>query len=333
MEALLLLLLVGAALLVPVGSLLGLLAFRASRSQADRVETLGREVSALRQELAQLKNEGPSTTKSQAQPPDLTAPSREQSPQPEPVHKPAPAGPASIPSPEPRWAPPPVPRENPVVAALKENWMVWLGALSVSLAGIFMVSHSINAGLIGPAQQLLMALASGLALHAGAEFMRRRHMGTDQVFAALAGGGSITLYAAMLAGVHLFDMIGPVTALVALALVSLATMLLALVHGPLLAVMGLSGAYLVPLLVGGEGGNVAFLLGYSFVITVSSLLLMRFVFRIWLWYATLAGALLWWLLVVASFSSGLATASYLSALFVLFSVLPRYRLIDTGQPW
>lgn len=200
--------------------------------------------------------------------------------------------------------------------------MVWLGALSVSLAGIFMVSHAITSGLIGPVQQFLLALLVGLALHAGAEFLRRRHMGTDQVFAALAGGGSVTLYAAMLAGVHVFGLFGPATALVALAVVSLITMALALVHGPLLAVMGLSGAYVVPLLVGGEGGSAAFLLGYSVVITLSSLMLMRYVFRLWLWYATLAGALLWWVLVMVSFIIDLSVPIYLSALFVLFSMLP-----------
>ena len=210
----------------------------------------------------------------------------------------------------------------PRQAALKENGMVWLGALSVSLAGIFMVSHSITSGLIGPVQQFLLALLVGLALHAGAEFLRRRHMGTDQVFAALAGGGSVTLYAALLAGVHVFELLGPATALVALAVVSLITMVLALVHGPLLAVMGLSGAYVVPLLVGGDDGSAAFLLGYSFVFTLSSLMLMRHVFRLWLWYATLAGALLWWLLVMVSFTSDLSFPVYLSALFVLFSMLP-----------
>src|SRR5690554_6007111 len=104
-----------------------------------------------------------------------------------------------------------------------------------------MVSHSISAGLIGPVQQFALALLSGLALHAGAEYLRRRHMGTDQVFAALAGGGSVTLYAALLAGVQLYDLMGPAVALMALAGVSLITMVLALLHGPLLAVMGLSG--------------------------------------------------------------------------------------------
>ena len=200
--------------------------------------------------------------------------------------------------------------------------MVWLGGLSVGLAGIFMVSHSIKAGMIGPSQQLMLALLSGLALHGGAEYLRRRNRGANEVFAALEGGGSITLYAALLAGVHHYGLVGPTVGLFGLAIVSLGTMVLALVHGPLLAVMGLSGAYLVPLLIGGDDGSVAFVLSYSFVITVSSLMLMRYVYRDWLWYATLSGALLWWLATSSGAAIGASTAWYIAALFVVFALVP-----------
>lgn len=328
LEALSILVVAGIMLLVPVGSFLGFLAFRASGRHARRVEALDRQLAELRQEIARLKTvpatEPPQQTLSPGLDMDLDL--EPEPPEPEPMAQPV-ATPVFEESPRasvsrPSTPPPKPPVENRLMSALKDNWMVWLGALSVSLAGIFMVSHSITAGLIGPTQQFLLALLVGLALHAGAESLRRRHMGSDQIFAALAGGGSVTLYAALVAGVHLFDLLGPATALVALALVSLATMLLALVHGPLLAVMGLSGAYVVPLLVGGEGGSGAFLLGYSFVITLSSLLLMRYVFRLWLWYATLGGAVLWWLLVIGSFAIDLSVPLYLSALFVVFSIWP-----------
>ncbi|MFL1485412.1 DUF2339 domain-containing protein [Marinobacter sp. LN3S78] len=328
MEALLIVVVAGIMLLVPVGSLLGFLAFRASGRQTSRIAELDKELAQLRHELAYLKAEPPIDDPEEEPSLDLDLEpvpepmSRQPDPIPRPVTSSEPEEPPRDDSPKVPEPTPVVSLENRLLAALKENWMVWLGALSVSLAGIFMVSHSITSGLIGPVQQFLLALLVGLALHAGAEFLRRRHMGTDQVFAALAGGGSVTLYAALLAGVHLFELLGPATALVALAVVSLITMLLALVHGPLLAVMGLSGAYVVPILVGGEDGGGAFLLGYSFVITLSSLLLMRYVFRLWLWYATVSGALLWWLLVIGFFSSDLSAACYLSALFVLFSILP-----------
>lgn len=319
MEAILILLGVGLVLFIPVGSVLGLLAFLKRDEQDARVDALKAEVASLSLEVVKLHSQikrgpPPGTQEQEIQSPAFVEPAGVVSGQlaePEPEEHP-----------EPTHHAPSMPREpSPIVAALQENWMVWLGGLSVALAGIFMVSHSINAGLIGPLQQLTLALLTGLALHAGAEFLRRRHISTDQVFAALAGGGSITLYAALLAGVNHYDLISPAIGLAALAAVSLATMALSLVHGPLLAIMGLSGAYLVPLLIGGEDGSVAFVLAYSFVITFSSLLLMRYVFRDWLWYATLAGALLWWLTTVAAAPTELATACYLAALFVAFAYL------------
>lgn len=315
MEAILILLGVGLALFIPVGSVLGFLAYRKRNEQVARLDALQLEVASLSHELSELRLH----TKGDQPSPALQQPE----PKPEPAVATAIEGLPDSHTEGSDWVEVGEPREpSRIIAALKENWMVWLGGLSVALAGIFMVSHSISAGLIGPVQQFLLALTTGLALHAGAEFLRRRHMSTDQVFAALAGGGSITLYAALLAGVHHYQLISPVVGLIMLAAVSLATMVLALVHGPLLAIMGLSGAYIVPLLMGGEGGSVAFVLSYSFVITLSSLLLMRYVFRDWLWYATLAGALLWWAFTMAASPAATATACYLAALFVIFACLP-----------
>lgn len=333
MEALLIILVLAIAVLVPVGSVLGFLAFRHRGHQTVRMASLERELSALRQEVAGLRrqmtreDQPPALELDEPEAPVATA-------QPLAKRHPAPETPSAD-----DWPASSRPvassrlnsgKSSRLIQALKENWMVWLGGLSVGLAGIFMVSHSINAGLIGPALQLLMALASGITLHAGAEYLRRRHQGADQVFAALAGGGSITLYAALLAGVHHYGLVTPTMGLAGLAVVSLATMVLALVHGPLLAVMGLSGAYLVPLLIGGDDGSVAFVLSYSFLITLSSLLLMRYVYRDWLWFATLAGAFLWWLVTVSSAAISAATAWYIAGLFLAFSLLPGF--VKGGAP-
>ncbi len=326
MEAILIILVAGFVLLVPVGSLLGFLAFRRRGDQSVRMASLEHELSELRKEITWLKRQMTQEQHGEHSPPlELDEPE-------EPVvsaqNLTEPGSDMPPPStddwavPRPLADTPPVSgRSSRLVEALKDNWMVWLGGLSVGLAGIFMVSHSINAGLIGPVQQLLLALVSGLALHGGAEYLRRRNRGADQVFAALAGGGSITLYAALLAGVHHYGLISSTPGLIGLAAVSLATMVLALVHGPLLAVMGLSGAYVVPLLIGGDG-SVAFVLAYSFLITLSSLLLMRYVYRDWLWFATLAGALLWWFLAVSAAPIGAATPWYIAGLFLVFAVLP-----------
>ncbi len=318
MEGLLYLLLFALVVLVPIGALLGLLAFLQRHRETDRINALEKEIATLRARLDSTGTEKPDTTR--ATPAD------------NPIPKPQTPGWSSssdnrLIAPRPRKSPQ-KPKPTPWLASLKENWMVWLGGLSVGLAGIFMVSHSIALGLIGPTQQFVMALLSGIALHVGGEFLRRRKRLAHPVFAALAGGGSITLYAALLAGVHHFDLISAGVGLVALTLVSLSTMALALLHGPLLALMGLSGAYVVPILVGGDGGSTAFLLGYSAVISLGSLLLMRYVFRSWLWYATLAGALGWWFLTLTSYPVAPATAWYLAGLMLMFAWLPGGNRLD-----
>ena len=322
MEGILLIMLIALGILIPVGSVLGFLAFIHRNRYQPRIEKLERELSDLRRSLS-----GTDTSPSPAAketPSAPLSPSLPQRPRPQPSdEKTAPEILKSTPAAART-------RSSALVDKIRDNWMVWLGGVSVGLAGIFMVSHSIAVGLIGPVQQFLLALMTGALLHVGAEYLRRRHRGSDQIFAALAGGGSITIYAALLAGVHHFQLISQTTALAGLAFASLATLWLALIHGPLLAIMGLSGAYLVPVLLGGEGGSIPFLLGYSFVITISSLILMRYVFRNWLWYSSLAGALMWWLITITSTPAEAATAWYLAALFPAFGCLPgRDRLAAT----
>lgn len=217
-----------------------------------------------------------------------------------------------------------------VIENIQQNWMIWLGGISVGLAGIFMVSHSIRSGYIGPNTQIILALLTGVLLHVGAEYLRRRNLiqpkasphGTHQVFAALAGGGSITLYAALLTAIHYYQLISPLFAFAALSAVALSTMALSLIHGPVLAILGLTSAYAVPLLTGSEGGSINILLTYILIVTLASLLLTRFVFRLWLWRATLIGATGWWLLAIEAAPVQLSTVAYLAILLWAFIVIP-----------
>ena len=87
---------------------------------------------------------------------------------------------------------------------------------------------------------------------------------------------------------------------IALAVVSLLTMLLSLLHGPMLAMMGLVGAYVVPILVSTGSGNIFAAMVYSLIITGAGLLLVRYVSKSWLWWSVVAGAMGWWLVSLAS---------------------------------
>ena len=59
-------------------------------------------------------------------------------------------------------------------AGIRDHWMVWLGGLSIGLAGIFLVRYSIEQGYLGPTARVLLGIATGLGLHVLAEWLRRR---------------------------------------------------------------------------------------------------------------------------------------------------------------
>ncbi len=215
------------------------------------------------------------------------------------------------------------PREAPAwVRSLKEQWMIWLGGLSVSLAGVFLVRYSIDQGLLGPSARVALGVAIGLLLHGVAEWLRRRNTGHYNAFAALAGGASVTLYAALLAALLLYEVLTPLPAFVLLSAVALFTMSLAIVHGPVLAIIGILGAYVVPLFVDTGSDSILGLFSYTLIVTAAAILLMRRVYRLWLWTGMLVGSLGWWYLSMFVEAADGYRGFYLAALLYLYIALP-----------
>jgi len=206
--------------------------------------------------------------------------------------------------------------------ALKDQWMIWLGGLSISLAGIFLVRYSIEQGLLGPMARVILGVGTGLGLHGAAEWLRRHNVGHYNAFAALAGGASITLYAALLAALLLYELLNPLVVFALLAVVSLLTMSLALVHGPVLAILGILGAYIVPLLVDTGSDSILGLYIYSLIITAAAILLMRRIYRPWLWAGMLSGSLGWWFVSTFSVQAEGYRGYYLAALAYLILAMP-----------
>lgn len=206
---------------------------------------------------------------------------------------------------------------------LKQNWMIWLGGACVGLAGIFLVKYSMDQGILGPGARVVAGIVTGLLLHTGAGFLRKRY-GTHPAFAALAAGGSITLFAALLAALHLYQFLSPGLVFILLALVAIATMFLAVSHGPFLAGIGMLGAYLVPLLIGGNSDGTVIVLVYSLIISASVLMLMHYVQRDWLWIGMLLGSLGWFLMTLAFSLEQVAnlTGIYLAILAYLVLAMP-----------
>ncbi|MET3999924.1 DUF2339 domain-containing protein [Marinobacterium sp. MBR-109] len=212
-----------------------------------------------------------------------------------------------------------------LVERLKAHWMIWLGGICVGLAGVFMVHYSIEQGLLGPEARVILSLIAGTGLHGLAEWLRRKR-GQNDVFAALAGGASIILYAALFAAFKLLEGVSPGLVFAAMAVVSFATLALALRHGPVLAALGMLGGYLVPILVSTGSGQIELALIYIGILTLFSLWLLAYVERLWLWAGVIIGSLGWWALSLVTTPADGVRSLYLLALAYLFLAVP-------GQDW
>jgi len=183
---------------------------------------------------------------------------------------------------------------------LVENWLVWLGGLALALGGAFLVKLSIDYGLLTPVVRIVLGVLLGIGLWAGAEWVvwgEPVEIRPSNVAQALAAAGAATIFASLFAAYQLYGLLPPALAFPLLALTSAATVLMSLQHGPFVAVLGLTGAFAVPLLVGSDQPLALPLFAYLTLVNAASLALLRH--RAWWWLAwvsvaaSIGWALLW----------------------------------------
>jgi len=243
----------------------------------------------------------------QTAPPAPTVESEPAAP-PVPALEPLPAATSELPKPlsEPEVVPAPAPTArsgNRWEQVLAENWLVWLGGLALALGGGFLVKLSIDYGLLTPAVRVLLGVLLGVGLAFGADWVARKDQAagveetaSSYVPQALAAAGAATVFASLYAAYQLYDLLSAALAFPLLAATAAATVVMSLRHGPLVAALGLIGAYFVPLLVETDAPAALPLFGYLAFVTAASLALLRH--RAWWWLAwlSLAGAVFWVLL-------------------------------------
>lgn len=195
----------------------------------------------------------------------------------------------------PAAAAPPAEPARGLEEMLGTRWTVWVGGLALALGGIFLVRYSIEQGYFGPAARLAFAsLFSALLLAAG-EYLRRNELKTDIVAlptahipGVLTAAGTVAAFATVYGAHALYEFIGPATAFLALGVVGVATMALAVLHGPWLAVLGVLGAFATPVLVESSSPNVPALVIYLLFVTAAAFGIARL--RLWRWVAAAAFA-------------------------------------------
>ncbi len=184
--------------------------------------------------------------------------------------------------------------------SLSTRWLVWLGGVTLALAGLFLVKYSFDSGLLGPTARIVSAFLLGAGLLGAGEWLRRHPSQwiaagarPDYVPAALAAGGLSTMFSAVYGGLALYHLMPVPVAFALLASISVATVLLSLVYGRYLAVLGLVGAFATPALVSTGGSPFIGLAVYLIFVTGSGLAVTRLRQWWWLGLFVLAGSAGW----------------------------------------
>ncbi len=183
---------------------------------------------------------------------------------------------------------------------LGTRWAVWVGGLALALGGILMVRYSIEQGIFGPGARIFFGALLALALVGAGEWLRRGSRGivvpgleAAHIPSILTAAGTVTAFGTVYAAHALYGFIGPAFAFLLLGAIGVATMFAAALHGPMLAGLGLAGAYAGPLLIFSDKPSPWPVVLYLAVVAASAHGLARL--RRWLWLAAFAvgGAFLW----------------------------------------
>ena len=154
---------------------------------------------------------------------------------------------------------PPEPEKVGLEQRLGARTFIWLGAITLALAAIFLVRYSIEEGYLSPPVRVILAALFGFALVGAAEKMIVRDARVAQ---AMAAAGVASLYGALLSAVALYDMISKVAAGGGAAALTAFAIGVSLRHGIFVAGLAFLGGFASPAIIGSETPNTPVLFGY-----------------------------------------------------------------------
>ena len=203
------------------------------------------------------------------------------------------------------------------------SWFNWIGIIAVTFGVAFFLKLAFDNQWIGPGARVMLGAAAGLALLFVGERLRRR--GLRSYAFVLSGGGVLILYLSDYAAYNFYQLVPQPVAFLLMALVTATAVLLSVRLDALpVAVLGLVGGFLTPvLLTTGVDNQVAL---FTYVALLDAGVLAVAYFKRWrsLDFLSFVGTLLMTLAWAFSFyrREKLATTlAFLTVFFLLYSLL------------
>ena len=233
------------------------------------------------------------------------------------------------------------PERESLEHALTSRWIVWLGAVAIALAGVFLTAYAIEQGWLGPTTRIVLGCLLGLALAVGGEWVRRRPfertiaaVRVDYVPQALSSAGVFVLYASIYVGYAYYELYPTLVAFVLLGAVALGAVAFSLLQGWFVAFLGILGSFLTPALTPSSAPSAWALFPYLIAVLAASVAVMRYMGWWWLGFFGLAAATLWnlfWLATAYTGADAPAVGLYILMTGALFQAL-RIGLTTSAEP-
>ncbi len=191
-------------------------------------------------------------------------------PPPPPVFQPPPR--VSVPPPIPKAHPESIPIIEPPRASVPGiNWeqfmgvkgFAWIGGLALFLGVALFVKYSFDNNLLPPELRVAIGFLTGLGLLVGGVALSRKNF--PALSQTLCATGVVILYAVTFAcrSIYHFEFFGPVPTFLLMALITTAAFLLAVrMNALVIAILGMLGGFLTPLLLSTGQDNPLGLFGY-----------------------------------------------------------------------
>ena len=154
---------------------------------------------------------------------------------------------------------------------------VWIGGIAIAFAGFFLVKYSIENDLVGPQLRVILGALLGFALLAGARWLSARIDGADnkRIAQALAGAGIAVLYVSTYAATALYALLPGFFGLVGMAAITGLAVILALRHGPPIALLGMVGGFLTPALFSSGEASAFLFFTYLYFVLAALMIIIR----------------------------------------------------------
>lgn len=216
---------------------------------------------------------------------------------------------------------------NPDIAmeyAIASVWLLRVAIVILVLTGVFFINYSIAKGWLGPVARVSGIFLAGLfMLGVGVKMANKKY---HQIALGLMGGGLAMLYLGVFAGFAKFKIIDATPGFALMIIVTFAAGVLAVrLDSLLVAVLGVVGGYMTPIMINSGSGNLPGLYAYMLMLGICVLGIAKF--RDWKLLNTLAFLLTYSLFLVSldqryDSENFAMVMTFLSLFFILFSFVP-----------